>query len=70
MSNVQLKHAKSVIQKDFMKKQDKGLLKILRELAPHMKSLKHPEIIVESHVNSIEESVEQVIQYLKENQLI
>ena len=39
MLNVQLKHAKSVIQKDFMKKQDKGLSKILRELVPHMKSL-------------------------------
>ncbi|MFZ0443841.1 MAG: adenylyl-sulfate kinase [Bacillus sp. (in: firmicutes)] len=56
--------------KGLYEKARQGIIKDFTGISSPYEEPEHPEIIVESHVNSIEESVDQVIQYLKENQLI
>ena len=56
--------------KGLYEKARQGIIKDFTGISSPYEEPEHPEIVVESHVNSIEESVERVIQYLKQNQLI
>ena len=56
--------------KGLYEKARQGIIKDFTGISSPYEEPEAPEIIVESHVNSIEESVDRVIQYLKENQLI
>lgn len=56
--------------KGLYQKARQGVIKEFTGISSPYEEPEKPEIIVESHLNSIEESVEHIVQYLKENKLI
>ncbi|WP_428908301.1 adenylyl-sulfate kinase [Niallia sp. Krafla_26] len=56
--------------KGLYQKARQGVIKEFTGISSPYEEPENPEIIVESHLNSIEESVEKIISYLKEHQLI
>ena len=56
--------------KGLYEKARQGVIKEFTGISSPYEEPDNPEIIVESHLNSIEDSVEQIVQYLKEKKLI
>jgi len=56
--------------KGLYQKARQGIIKDFTGISSPYEEPENPEIVVESNLNTIEDTVEQVVQYLKENKLI